>query len=256
MHEKLTHQSNTILGRMLNPSLPVSLFSLLLISGCGTKEESKDVVKHPMGSNSMSSQITEDFIGFFEEDLPGSPLLSAHSSNASFQIMAQNLSGSGTVSLTEQKSFDYTVIPGQRNGAPLNLIRQEGRLTHNSTAQLKVRGHIDSRFGRLSLIFEGAPSEAAKTFIYQHQINIFGITLSSTDRIAIFKATDPTPHSIDFLKVSYTTKNPMIQRFKISQLKPFPVLTHGSSIPRNSEKANWINVISQKLKTFFQYATK
>jgi len=241
---------------MLHPSLPVSLFSLLLLTGCGTKEKGKNVVNHPVGSNSIDSPITQDFIGFFEEDLPGSPLLSASSSNVSFQIMAQNLSGSGTVSLTEQKSFDYTVIPSQHQGAPPTLSRQEGRPTNTISAQLKVKGRIDSRLGKLSITLEGDPSEAAKTFVYQHQINIFGITLSSTDRIAIFKATDPIPHSIDFLKVSYTAKNPMIHRFKISQLKPFPVLIHGSSFPRNSEKANWINVISQKLKTFFQYASK
>lgn len=192
--------------------------------------------------------------GCFEDPIPGNSLLFANNSQQAFKTMLANLSGTATLTVSDQKSFDYTVAPTSLGGSP-NLSRQEGRNLNLAAATLKAQAGTNSVLGKLSItIF--APqnnTELSRTFIFQYQINISGVVLNSTDQVAIFKAINPTPFATDFLKVNYTTKNPSIQRFRINQLSPFPVSGINPQVWGTNTRTSWINVISQKLTSVFQY---
>jgi hypothetical protein len=139
-------------------------------------------------------------------------------------------------------------------GQPATLSRQEGKTKTTGLAKYQGTAGINKMLGRMSLSLETTPNnyESTRTFVFQYQINILGITLKSTDQVALFKATQSTPFASDFIKINYASQPPTIQRFRISQLSPFPV---SGLKPKNQPGfwgTQWLSVNSQKITTSFQ----
>lgn len=225
------------------------------MSGCGNKGNTKPPEAATTTTPTPSPQVST---AFFEEALPGEPLLSSLKANEAFKNMAANLTGLISATVTEQKSNDYTLTLNNQPGLAPKLNRQEGSTLSQNNLTLKGQGGVNSQFGRISISLNSSqvPLEPIKTYIYQPQINISGVVLTSTDQVAIFRAQNPAPFAAEFLKVPYTTKNPSIIRFRISQLSPFPISGVTPQVRGSGTRSNWINVISQRLTTVFQYPAK
>ncbi|NBX67432.1 MAG: hypothetical protein EBR01_00545 [Proteobacteria bacterium] len=233
----------------------IGLCSTLLISGCGNKEGAKPSETPASKPSSSGSPNIAQTIVFFEDALPGNPLIFSATSNTAFKTMSENLSGVATITIVDQKSYDYTITPSPSTVYP-KVSRQEGRTANPVNPTIKGRGIGNFTAGNLSLNISTNPTEPARAFIYQPQMNVFGIVLTSTDRVALFKAANPAPFIMDFVKIYFESKNPNIQRFKISQLSPFPMFGWNPQLPGNRTRSNWINVINQTLSTAFQYPAK
>ena len=250
-----TKTSNRNLGWKVATTLFVGLCSSLLMSGCGSKGNNKaqeDVASKPTPKDSSTPLKT---MQFFEDSLPGNPLILSTNANLAFQKMAENLLGTANITVVEQKSYDYTVTQNSSTGSP-SLNRQEGRSAPNSPATFKGQGMSNPSLGRLSFNIYETSSLPARTFIYQPQITLSGIILTSTDQVALFKAVNPSPLATDFIKVNYSQKNPTMQRFKMSQFRPFQIFGWAPQSLGPAQRSNWINVISQTLTTVFQYPKK
>lgn len=189
-----------------------------------------------------------------EDALPGNSLLNGSLAQNSFKVMAENLSGRVTFTVVEEKTFDYMVNPSSNPGQPSTLSRQDGKQKNPNPFTYQGVAGINPALSRLgiTLIAPQNSYEVSRTFVFQYQMNILGLTLTSTDQVALFKATQSSPFANDFLKVNYTTKNPTIQRFRMSQLSPFPISGLISQPQTNFWGTQWINVVSQKITTVFQ----
>lgn len=237
-------------------AIGIAAFSLLLVSACGTKNSATNPIPLTTGapqpiSPSVGTPIAT--LSFLEDSLPGNSLLKANTSTAAFTAMNNNLTGTINFTVSEQKSFDYMVTPSGQSQVP-TLIRQEGRPENPVPINYRGQAGPNNIWGRLSITMN-APSnipEPSRTFIFQYQVTVSGIVLTSTDQIALFKAINPAPYAADILKVTYTTKNPTIHRFRISNLSPFPV---SGILPQTTQArwgSGWLNVVGQKISTTFQ----
>lgn len=234
--------------RKLISAVGIAALSLILISACGGKNSSTST---PAASTPISTSISTALL---EEALPGNSLLNGATSASAFKMMANNLTGLVNFTVVEQKSYDYMITPATNGTTPV-FTRQEGKTQNPIPPTYQGQGGSNGIWGRMAITMIAPPnvSELARTFVFQYQLNIYGLILTSTDQVALFQATNSSPYATDIIKVNYTTKNPMIQRFRISQLSPFPV---SGVVPQNQGNltgGSWLTVISQKLTTSFQY---
>jgi hypothetical protein len=229
-------------------ALGIATLSILLVSACGNKSSSTS-------APAAAAPVVPATQGtLLEESLPGNSLLNGTTSTSAFKTMSQNLTGLVNFTVVEQKAYDYMITP-PTTGATSTFTRQEGKSQNPIPVTYQGQAGSNGIWGRMAITMVAPPnvSELARTFIFQYQLNIYGLILTSTDQVALFKATNSSPYATDFLKVNYTTKNPTIQRFRISQLSPFPV---SGIIPQNAGNnlgGSWLSVISQKITTSFQY---
>jgi hypothetical protein len=234
--------------RKLISAVGIAALSLTLVSACGGKNSS---TSNPTASTPVANTNP---IALLEEPLPGNSLLSGATSASAFKLMTDNLTGLVNFTVIEQKSYDYMVTPATTGTAP-TFTRQEGKAQNPVPPTYQGQAGSNRIWGKLAMTMVAPPnvSEAARTFVFQYQLNIYGLVLTSTDQVALFKANNSSPYATDILKVNYTTKNPTVQRFRISQLSPFPV---SGIVPQNTGSVlggSWLTVISQKLTTNFRY---
>lgn len=251
---ELHKDSNQTRIARLMAAVGVALLSMAVISSCGSKNESNSNNKN--SNSTVTPAPTSPANGstvFMEDVLPGNSLLNGSLAQNSFKLMMENLSGKVTFTIVEEKAYDYMVSPSSQGQVP-TLSRQEGRAKNPVPASYQGVSGINSALGRLSITLVAPPNsyEPTRTFVFQYQMNLMGLILTSTDQVALFKATQSSPFATDFLKVNYTTKNPTIQRFRMSQLSPFPI---SGVIPKTQTSfwgTQWINVVSQRITTVFQ----
>jgi len=227
---------------------------MALMSSCSKKNEPSQAGSSPSAeSTPPTNSPAQNSFKFMEESLPGNSLLIGSVAQNSFKIMAQNLLGRANFTVVEEQIFDYMFTPGEQ-GQTSTLSRQEGRTKTTALSRYQGTGGINQRLGRMVISLETTPNnyEPPRAFVFQYQINLLGITLKSTDQVALFKATQSTPFASDFMKVNYASQPPTIQRFRISQLSPFPV---SGRKPKNQPGfwgTQWLSVTSQRITTSFQ----
>jgi hypothetical protein len=243
--------SQTKFKELTSVGLKMVVGLLFLTSGCGIKQSSSN---NTVLSTGAASKTTANSDSFMEDATPGISLINGTASTPAFKIMSSNLNSSGSFNVIEEKTFDYRMTPSSLGGAP-TLTRQEGLTRTPNPSSYQAQSTSDALSGRLSLTLVAPPKskEMTRTFGFQYQINLAGLILKSTDQVALFSALNSDPYATDFLKIHYTTKNPTIQRFRVSRLSPFPLT---GLMPTPSEDLwgnNWFSVVRQRITTVFNY---
>ncbi|MFM8315981.1 MAG: hypothetical protein ACKOA8_17010 [Deltaproteobacteria bacterium] len=233
-------------------ALIIGLLSIALISSCGSKTG-------PQGNPTSNlpkptAEVSIPSAPFMEEALPGTSLLNGTLARDAFRMMATHLKGKATFTVVEERAFDYMVSPSPQNRS-FTLTRQEGKLRTPEPNTYSAVAINHGALGGVSLSLMANPNSTdyTRTFVFQYQIDLFGISLKSTDKVALFKATQSRPFATDFLRVDYTNRNPSIQRFRVSSMSPFPISGTAPQLQNNFWGTQWLNVVSQKITTVFQY---
>ena len=256
MKTNLIHIETRMTLKKTLSAIGIAVFSLLLVSACGTKNGTTNAT--PLTTGTPQSTPTTGGtpivnLSFLEDSLPGNSLLMANTSTAALTRMSQNLTGTINFTCSEQKSFDYTVTTSDQSQVPI-LSRQEGRPENPVPINYRGQAGPNNIWGRLSITMTPPSNipEPSRTFIFQYQVTVLGVVLTSTDQVALFKAINPAPYAADILKVTYTSKNPTIERFRISNLNPFPVSGIPSQATSHRWGSSWLNIVGQKISTTFQ----
>jgi len=203
----------------------IAALVLLGLVGCGSKQQPAPVAPPPQGNNPNGPV---GLGGDLTSPNPGNPLNQQNYQQA-LQILNQYFSGYGQATIRSQTAFTYVVSSFGVNYPPPpynQYNQQQGQMyPQQPQSQWQLLGQPQQEPIQVPTFDVAANGTAvrfqdnyqgSRQYTFTYQVNLDGVTLYSTDQVALFEGQSYYGQSI--LKVAFRGQNPVVQQYDISQM--------------------------------------
>ncbi len=204
----------------------IAAAGLFALVGCGGGNQPPAVQPPPQGNNPNGPV---GLSGGLTDPNPGNPL-NQQNYQQSLQALSQYFSGYGQATIRSQMAFNYVVqslYSTNFPAPPQNQYNQQQNQMYpqQPTSQWQLMGQPQQEQIQVATFEIAANGTSVRfedrytgnqTFSFTYQVNLSGITLYSTDQVALFEGQGQYGYSI--LKVAYRGQNPVVQQYDISEM--------------------------------------
>ena len=215
------------------------ILSVAVLVGCGAPP--------PPAPPVNPAQAARPLLGAYLEDpSPGTPLNQIQDLRSVLSTLEKNFIGDASGTVQKDLAVDYAVTQSYAGTS----FKRVGEIPSQQKDSFKLRAYAAGWGDSLNVEMAHA-NDYGRSFTFAQQINVGGLTLYSTDQVALFEAMGSAGQEI--LKWNYTSQTPLVQLFSVQPLAIFAFDPYSSFGGLGGGGPTYLRVLQKEMTANYLY---